>query len=58
MKTLDDLIADLERIVYLTDADGEDEGYFLAMDCLHYLKEYREISKAMNPKVRWNEDAR
>ena len=39
MKTLDEVKA-LENVA-LADTDGESEGYFLAVDALHYLKEYQ-----------------
>ena len=42
MKTLDGIIEALEEMVSLTDADSESEGYYLAMDSLHYLKAYRK----------------
>ena len=40
MRTLDEVIKALENIA-LADTDGESEGYFLAVDALHYLKEYQ-----------------
>ena len=40
MKTLDEVIKALENVA-LADTDGESEGYFLAVDALHYLKMYR-----------------
>lgn len=42
MKTLNEVINALENVA-LADTDGESEGYFLAVDALHYLKEYRTI---------------
>lgn len=42
MKTLDEVIKAIEQSIYLTDADGEDEGYYLAIDSLHYLKAYKD----------------
>lgn len=44
MKTLNEVIKALENVA-LADTDGESEGYFLAVDSLHYLKEYRETKK-------------
>lgn len=42
MKTLDGLIKDLtEMTANPTEGDYENEGYYLAKDTLHYLKEYR-----------------
>ena len=41
MKTLDGLIKDLtEMTANPTEGDYENEGYYLAKDTLHYLKEY------------------
>ena len=46
MKTLDDVIEELNRIVQNpTEGDYENEGYYLALDTLHYLKEYRNMKK-------------
>lgn len=45
MKSLDGLIKALEEITSLTEDESESEGYFLAMDSIHYLKEYQEHLK-------------
>ena len=70
MKTLDEVIKALENVA-LADSDGESEGYFLAVDSLHYLKEFKRISarlekialgnitetleKLDNPALTWEE---
>ena len=63
MKTLKEVIKALENVA-LADTDGESEGYFLATDSLHYLKEYQMLQiaylKAMadledNPPLTWSE---
>ena len=42
MKTLNEVIKALENVA-LADTDGESEGYFLAVDSLHYMKEYKRV---------------
>ena len=58
MKTLDEVIKALEEMVFLTDADSESEGYYLAMDSIHYLKEYQlaqNLCKLGNDPLTWSE---
>ena len=56
MKTLDGVIKSLEEMIDLTDADSESEGYYLAMDSIEYLKEYREMLDNVEPNepLEWN----
>lgn len=56
MKTLDEVIKALEDArVQVETGNGYWVGFRdnddLKIDALHYLREYREISKAMNPRV-------
>ena len=70
MKTLNEVIKALENVA-LADTDGESEGYFLAVDSLHYMKEYKRVQnkiekialgniedtldKIDNPALTWDE---
>ena len=61
MKTLDEVIKSVETHINDFDKNGCFECHYCGDECcidscfledaLHYLKEYQEISKAMNPKV-------
>ena len=57
MKTLDEVIEIIETAIELSYADSQMVSIYEddAVDAFHYLQEYREISKALNPKVRTNE---
>lgn len=49
MKTLNEVIKEIERSIK-TDADSESEGHFLAIDSLHYLREYQERQNILKGK--------
>lgn len=49
MKTLNEVIKKIERSIK-TDADSESEGHFLAIDSLHYLREYQERQNILKSK--------
>jgi hypothetical protein len=52
MVTLDEIIEDLEEMIANpTEADYENQGYWMALESLKYLKEYRDVKEDLVDRI-------